>query len=617
MLTNINISNAIATVSANVDGSALTQDNAIFATGYSNGSAVLNLGTVSATAEFAASGSTAYDTANNHIQFADGSLLALAQSINNANIALAAQGNVGGTLDLNAAGLSFTPDVGDGRLGISVAKDGATLDLSLDGTGTINLDTNGAISFGTLIAPVITAPKDFALNFTAKTYTGIPLAGTIYGDGVNDVQATLVNGTQIALTTNGAVGANLNFGGVPLNNVTLSGALILDPLSNSLTFGQGSTLGVDLGTRHIDITATDNAGGQLILGANGLTFKSAGGDGGLILSVTDGGQTRQALLNFAGEMTYALDGTINLAQGTVVNNVFADGNVLTITALTDAGGSMVFDPNGGLTITPSTPDALNVVLSTDGLNVATFTSITGTINYSGGIITASDGTQADLTVYDIWETNLRTTGGTASIQFTADRTVYTANEGATVVLDYLDGTTLEIQNGSYSDIYADNIEDGLELISEGSTFKSNDYEFVFTLETAGNYNLNGINVITTSDNVQVLLANYDTVIVGDFAYTALNESSAIAISDAGVVGINEVSVNPISLLTSADLAGDFLPNYETDFANALQIVDAGTVDALNEILPAENLGEVSFGTQTDELANQPQIVIAATENFNG
>ena len=611
MLTNINISNAFLNVAAQVDGSFVTQDNAIFATGYSNGSAVLNVGTALVTADFAASGSVAYDTANNHAVIADGSYLALAQSINNANIALAAQGNAGGTLDLNDAGLSFTPDIGDGRLGVSIAKDGATLDLSLDGAGTINVGTNGAISFGTLFVPVVTAPKDFSLNFTAKTYTGIPLAGNIHGDGVNDVYATLVNGTQIALTTNGAVSANLNFGGVPLNNVTLSGSLILDPLSNTLTFGQGSTLGVDLGTRHIDITATDNAGGQLILGANGLTFKSAGGDGGLILSVTDGGVTRQALLNFAGEINYALDGTINLTQGTVVQNIFADGNILTITALTDAGGSMVFDPNGGLYITPSTPDALNVVLSTDGLNVATFTSITGTINYSGGIITASDGTQADLTLYDIWETNLRTTGGTASIQFTADRTVYTANEGATFVLDYLDGTTIEIQNGSYSDIYATETSDAIELISEGSTFRANDLEFIFTLETAGNYNINGINVIATEDNLEVQLANYNTVIVGDLAYTALNSTAALAISDAGVVGMSEVSVNPISLFMSADLAGDFLPNYETDFANALQIVDAGTFDTLNEILPAETLGEVSFDTQADELSQTPQLVIAS------
>ena len=69
---------------------------------------------------------------------------------------------------------------------------------------------------------------------------------------------------------------------------------------------------------------------------------------------------------------------------------------------------------------------------------------------------------------------------------------------------------------------------------------------------------------------------------------------------------------PISLFMSADLAGDFLPNYEADFANALQIVDAGTFDnQLNEILPAETLGEVAFGTQADELSQSPQPVIAS------
>ncbi|MBR2519754.1 MAG: hypothetical protein IKE46_08230 [Selenomonadaceae bacterium] len=611
MVTNINISNALGTVAANVDGSFVTQDNAIFATGYSNGSAVLNVGRALVTADFVASGSAAYDTANNHVQIADGSFLALAQSINNANIALAAQGNVGGTLDLNSAGLSFTPDIGDGRLGISIAKDGATLDLSLDGAGTINVGTNGAISFGTLFVPVITAPKDFSLNFAAKTYTGIPLTGTIHGDGVNDIQATLVNGTQIALTTNGAVGANLNLGGlVAFNNVTLSGSLVLDPLSNTLTFGQGSTLGVDLGGRHIDITATDNAGGQLTLGANGLTFRSAGGDGGLILSVTENGATRQALLDVVGNVTYRLDGSITLGAGTVVRNIFEDGNILTITANNDASGSMIFDPNSGLYITPSTPDALNVVLTTDGLDVVNISSITGTINYTGGVVTASAGTKAHISYYFGWESELRTTGGPASVQFTTDRTIYTAGEGATFAVDYLDGTTTEIQNGSYADVYGENIEDYVELVSAGTTLRNNDAEVVFTLGTAGNYNINGMNVITTEDAVEVQLANYDTVIVGDNAYTALNENAAIAISDEGIIGVNDqVSITPISLFVSADLAGDFLPNYEADFANALQIVDAGTFDALNDILPAETLGEINFNTQ-DELSQNPQIVIA-------
>ena len=232
---------------------------------------------------------------------------------------------------MNGAGLSFTPDAGDGRLGLAVTKDGATFSASLDGTGTITLGAAGV--------PVITVPKDFSLNVVATTYTGIPLAGTIYGDGVNDVQATLVNGTQILFASNGAVGANLNLGGVPFNNVTLSGAIVLDPLSNSLTFAQGSSLGVDFGTRHISFTATDNAGGQLIFGAGGLTFNTAGNDGGLILSVTENGVTRQALLNVIGSINYALDGSITLGAGTVVQNIFADGNVLTITALTDASGS--------------------------------------------------------------------------------------------------------------------------------------------------------------------------------------------------------------------------------------------------------------------------------------
>lgn len=405
----------------------------------------------------------------------------------------------------------------------------------------------------------------------------------------------------------------MNLGGIPFNNVTLSGAITLDPLSNTLTFLQGSTLGVDLGGRYISLTATDNAGGKLTLGEDGLTFSTPGGDGGLILSVTENGVTRQASLNVVGEINYKLDGSISLAQGTVVQNIFADGNILRITALTDASGSIFFDPQNGLFITLSTPDALNVVLSTGDLDVVNVSSITGTINYTDGIVTASPGTTARISYYFGWESELRTTGGLASIQFTDDRTIYTAGAGATFAVDYLDGITTEIQNGSYTDIYGENIEDYVELVSAGTTLRSNDTTIFYTLGTAGNYNLNGMNVVTTSDNVPVVLANYNTVVVGETAYTALNEYAAIAISDAGVVGVNEaVFVSPIGVATSADLAGDFLPNYDNDFNNALFITDAASFDTqLTDLLPTDTtrLGEVSFDTQINEL-NKPQLVIA-------
>ena len=131
MLTNINIANALATVAANVDGAFTTQNNAILATGTAEGAAVVNLGTRQTVIDdFIASGSIAYDTANDHIQFSDGASFTFVQSSVNATVAVVALGNVGGTLDLNGGGLSFTPDVGDGALGLAVTKDGSTFNLA-------------------------------------------------------------------------------------------------------------------------------------------------------------------------------------------------------------------------------------------------------------------------------------------------------------------------------------------------------------------------------------------------------------------------------------------------------------------------------------------------------
>ena len=593
MLTEINIANALATVVAEVDGSFVTQDNAILATGYSNGSAIVNLGTKTTSFDaFAASGSIAYDTANNHFYAADGAYFTFAQSSVNATVTVVAQGTVGGTLDLNGAGLSFTPDVGDGSLGLVATKNGATFSVSLDGTGTITLGAAGV--------PVITIPKDFSLNLAATTYTGVPLAGTIYGDGVNDIYATLVNGTQIALTTNGTVGANLSLGGIPFNNVTLSGAIVLDPLTNTLTFAQGSTLGVDLGTRHIDLTATDNAGGQLTFGTSGLTFRTAGGDGGLILSVTEGGVTRQALLNVVGEITYALDGSITLGAGTTVTNSWPSGVELVITSNTDGGG-VVHLTDGGLQITTTDPEAIMATLSSSNVNVNLPLSnikLTGTATYdSGGIILSVGST---LTGID------EALGiSIAVIASSADTTLHWGN------------TTPEIAVSTA----------GQCIVAIGDRVN------IVNIVSHGSRTTNSSRVMQLSAGTDLISNIADTVVLNDVGVYAVNGTfitnyvagSTFTNSPDGSLIYNGVTYaagqftidaagNGIGIAISADLAGDFLPNYDNDFANALQIVDAGTFDnQLSEILPVNaDLGEISFDTQTDKLAN-PQIVIAATK----
>ena len=62
-----------------------------------------------------------------------------------------------------------------------------------------------------------------------------------------------------------------------------------------------------------------------------------------------------------------------MTKGTVVKNVFDSGNILTITANTDASGS---------------------------------------INYSGGIVTASDGTEISMTDYEGYNSTLKIDNGT-------------------------------------------------------------------------------------------------------------------------------------------------------------------------------------------------------------
>lgn len=109
MLTNINIANALATVAADVDANFTTQNNAILASGTATGAAIFNVGTKTTTFDaFTGAGAIAYDTANNHFYAADGSYFTFAQNSVNATVTLVANGTVGGTLDLNSAGINST-----------------------------------------------------------------------------------------------------------------------------------------------------------------------------------------------------------------------------------------------------------------------------------------------------------------------------------------------------------------------------------------------------------------------------------------------------------------------------------------------------------------------------
>ena len=448
-------------------------------------------------------------------------------------------GNMGQAIGLTA-GTSMTVTLGNYTFDIT-ANDDASFGLGVLSDGTIAItpqDNDGSLDIsikrGTSeIFSNTVSISGGTITFNPSTQLMTLTDGTTVTISLND------NNYILTATADGDASSSISIasGGITLTPQTGDGKLKLtltgtssgslsadiEVLSGSFTLSEGGAITVAKDTELeikfsddyiINFKATDKAGGTLSLGSDGITFAPSSDeeDGGLQLTVKRGDDTRSASLDVTGSVTYKLDGSISLTKGTVVKNVFDDGNILTITANTKASGSITFNPQTGLTITPKKTNALTVSLTTGDIEVVKITSIDGSITYQNGIVTATDGTKARVSYYFGWESDLYTKGGTASLQFTADRTVYIANEGANFVIDYLDGTTAEIQNGTYSDIYATETSDPIELVSVGSTFRSNDNEQIITLEKAGDYTLNGIDVTTSQDNTQVQMPDYDTVI---------------------------------------------------------------------------------------------------------
>ena len=451
------------------------------------------------------SGTISFDTTEQKFSFTKGTKVALGIGISELEIEVTGD-DAGFKMAADAEGnITITPDTDDGSLDITFKRNGEAVLQN-------NVSVNGSMIFNPTTR-LLTLVDGTTVNIAFDNYT---LTATADGDASSEISLTA---SGIAITPQTGDGKlNLTLTGTSSGSLSasievLSGGFVFGT-TGALTVTEGTELQIDFGDGYIiNFKATDAAGGAISLGADGITFAPNSDDGNLQLTITRDGQTRSASLDVTGgSVTYKLDGSISLTKGTVVRNVFEDGNILTITANTDASGSITFNPQTGLTIAPTTADALNVVLTTGNLEVVNISSITGSITYSGGVITASDGTRARILYYFGWESDLYTTGGTASIQFTDDRTIYTANEGSTFAVDYLDGTTLEIENGTYSDIYATETSGEIELISEGSTFRSNDDEAAFTLEKAGNYTLNGMAITTSQDNTQVVIAgDYNTV----------------------------------------------------------------------------------------------------------
>ena len=323
-------------------------------------------------------GELSFNQTTREVSFAkDASINVNLPFLNNFDISLTALDNVGGifAFSTDPLGVKFTPNTGDGALGLVLSEDGTT---KFDGelncrAGSLIFGLTGGLSVadGTILDVTING-----MTATLKA-TGEEPAEIGFDDG----KIVLTPGTNSALEISAKFGS-VDFGG----NITLTnGSVTFDPSTEEITLVKDTELQLDFDNDYsVKIKTTDEAGGKISLVKDGITFTPNEGDGKLELTVTRGDETRTASLEMTGSLTYKLDGSISLDKGTVLKNVFEDGNVLTITALTDASGSIIFHPAIGLQITPSTADALNVVLTSGDIDVFNITSIDGSVTYKGG-----------------------------------------------------------------------------------------------------------------------------------------------------------------------------------------------------------------------------------------
>ncbi|MBR5436508.1 MAG: hypothetical protein IK120_06555, partial [Muribaculaceae bacterium] len=466
-------------------------------------------------------GSIGFNPATQALSFTKGTKTAL--TLGNYTFEFTATDDISSKFAVDADGnFILTPGENDGSLNVVLKKGDTPIfnnNVSVIGEINFSLATQSiGLADGTKIS---TKLGDYEVTATADGDAAVTFAMTSAGLSITPVKGDGTLNLKLG-SESGSLSANLE---------VLSGSFILGE-NGALTVTKDTELQIDFGGGYIvKFKTTDDAGGKISLGAGGLTFTPNIDDGHLELTITKGDETRSATLDVTGTVTYNLDGSISLAQGTVVKNHFNSGANLTITAKTDSDGSIIFNPSSGLTITNNLPGALKATLEHDTIFV--FDDIIGSITYNSGKVTVHDGTTAvswfEASDYQSAKGTCSSTGGDTMIDFASPMQVYSVAEGATYKVEEAE-EFWELSRGNLCGTFYEG--ETVYLLTEGSVVNANE-SIKFLLESAGNYTLNGMKVTTTTNNAKVVLTDYDTIIVDGISYTPLDENVTLTIGENG------------------------------------------------------------------------------------
>lgn len=351
------------------------------------------------------------------------------------------------------------------------------------------------------------AKKDTVVDVSKETSSSGLLQGTnsdssswkFTFDEDNDFEITLINEDGEALIG----GATIKFSGTIAFNSDSSITLDKDA-KITYTFSDGyKTV----------ITNVAESGGNLLITETGFQYTPEEGNGKLQIAVTKDGVTRTSTLDATGTFTYSYNGTVLFDEESTIKLTAETGNVMTINAKKASEGTIIFEAEDGLTISATSENDLTASYADEnGNTIYEIKSVTGTLKYSGGVLTISDGTELNMVDYDNEEYKATVSGGNVTVEFieNGDKARYITGDNTTVTVEWKSDGAIWKAGGNTT--FTDNV-DGTATLAPGSTFDTNDNKYItkFILDKAGTYTLNGNEITTTEDNVEVKLYNNDTV----------------------------------------------------------------------------------------------------------
>ena len=225
-----------------------------------------------------------------------------------------------------------------------------------------------------------------------------------------------------------------------------------------------------------------------------------------------------SLIYASGTATYSATG-IDFDEGTVFKKIDSSDVFVTFTVNTSDEGKISIESDSGIFVQPSTSDAVKVNLNLSANSNQDYTGINGSATFAGNEIklgsnTTVEGTANVVNLNKQLPFNYALSGGTGSLGFTENGSKMVADGTATLIGTITNSDTdivIAINGGGTVSSQLDENRVHNTYLSEGINLTSNGDEYVFILEDAGNYTLNGAAITTTASDVKVHLSNFDTV----------------------------------------------------------------------------------------------------------